>query len=105
MSLYQLVNDSRGCVVDIEPSVFGRQLGMKDDLAKEITQLLLQSRMIFRLNSLDHLVRLFDKIGQKGLVSLGPIPGAALRGAKQRHQPAEPLERAQPGIFYLCFQI
>ena len=83
----------------------GFQLGVKNDLYQQISQLFAERLPVIGLDRLHHLVGFFDQIRQESLMGLGTIPGTSFGGAQNLHECAQPFERGQFFVENAGFQI
>jgi hypothetical protein len=79
------VVDFADYVVDGEAAVFCGDLGMEEDLEKEVAQFFGELGVVAGIEGVEDFVGFFDEIGAKGGVGLLAVPGAAARGAETGH--------------------
>ena len=89
----ELVDDARDDVVDAEAGLGAGQLGLEDDLEKEVAELLAKVPHVLRLDGVDHLARLLEHVLAERVERLLAVPGAAARTEEPLHQPHEPRDR------------
>jgi hypothetical protein len=82
MAADELLFEDLGYISDIESPFFGLDLGMQKNLEEQISKLLFNGLGIPIVQGRSELIRFFQKVGDKGAVGLGLVPGAALRAAE-----------------------
>jgi hypothetical protein len=83
--------------VNIEGVVLRCNPSVKNDVQKQIAQLLGQLIRIFRIDSIQDLISLLNKIRFQGFMILCLVPGAAIRPAKFGHYFYQTLKPFHPG--------
>lgn len=76
-------------VGDGEAAFFASNLGVKEDLEKEVAQFFSEFGVIGTFKCIEDLVRFFDEIGAESSVGLFAIPRAAAGGTETRHESHE----------------
>jgi hypothetical protein len=94
----QLVDETAKNVGHGEFADLRRDLGMKDDLKQQITELLHQVALVIALQGLHDLVRFFDQVGFQRSAGLFAIPGAAPWAAEPGHDLDEACEQGTRGV-------
>src|ERR1051325_5499024 len=93
MTPNQLNDDQSDHVFDVEESRLRFQLGMENNLKKQVAQLFDQRIHILRLDRLDNLVTLLYEVSLQRLMVLLAVPGAASLAAESCHDPNQVVER------------
>src|SRR2546423_1804646 len=83
-------------VFDIEALLFLRQLGMKNNLKEDISQLFFHVRKIFFADRGSKFIRLLKEVLDKRWMGLSAIPGASLGGAELGHDGNQAVKRFHP---------
>jgi hypothetical protein len=84
-------------VGDGEAAFFASNLGVKEDLEKEVAQFFSEFGVIGTFKCIEDLVRFFDEIGAESSVGLFAIPRAAGGGTETSHESDEFFEGGTDG--------
>jgi len=78
-----------------EMALVGRHLGIKQNLQKQIAQLLGQVGKVAPLDGVEDLVGLLKRVFADGIEGLFAVPGASAGGAQPRHDGRRLLEQGR----------
>ena len=84
MAVHQLRDEALGDVVDVEPSLVGRDLGVKRHLQQQVAKLVAHARLVAGVDRGEQLVGLFEQVPRKRPMGLLAIPRTAVGRAEQR---------------------
>src|SRR6185436_7626143 len=86
VAAHQLLVDGRHRVIDVERSLFARDLGDEDGLQQEVAELLAEVEAVVAVDGVDDLVRLLDDERLQRRQRLLAVPRTAVRPAQLRHE-------------------
>jgi len=92
MAADQLLVDCIERISDIEELLFRRHLGKEDSLQHEVAQFGAQFVPVAAIDSVQHLVRLFECVGFDRIESLFAVPRASAGSPQPRHDIDQPLK-------------
>lgn len=110
MPRHELLDDARDDVVDREGAFTTAELRLEDDLEEQIPELLAELGAVARIDRVDDLAGLFQRVFAQGLERLFAVPRATVRREQPPHDGDEPgqgrtvllLERRHgPGLVFV----
>ncbi len=93
MAMDKLFHDARDHVVNREGAFTTPELRLEHDLEEEIPKLFADGRAVSRIDRVDDLTGLFERVLTQGLERLFSVPRTAIRSQEPLHHPDETRER------------